>query len=159
MTQTRRVELLSVALPEISQSINKASDSLTSNIVDLEEALGRFRLGVSVEIVLNREEVESEDQDLTFVESLAYDKHKGRWGLWLVEYYEESIDSNDPNSYTMKPLKDAPRELRFQAVEKFPELLQLLAQKGREFAAEAARKSESVARIASMLKSIDLLNI
>jgi hypothetical protein len=75
MTQTRRVELLSVALPEISQSINKASDSLTSNIVDLEEALGRFRLGVSVEIVLNREEVESEDQDLTFVESLAYDKH------------------------------------------------------------------------------------
>jgi hypothetical protein len=159
MTQTKRVEILSVAFPSISRSINQASDALTENIVQLEDALSKFRLGVRAEIVLNSEQVEGSDEPMTYIESLEYSKHNGKWGLWLAEYYDESVDANDPNSYNITPLKDASRELRFQAVDKFPELLQLLAVKGKEFADEAARKSERVAQIVSMLKSIDLLNI
>jgi hypothetical protein len=159
MTQIKRVALLSEAFPSISRSINQASDSLNLNIAEFEEALNEFRLGVTVEIVLNREPVKSEDEPLTAIESLEYSKHKGRWGLWLAEYYEESVDSSDPNSYNLTPLKDAPRELRFQAVEQFPDLLQRLAEKGRAFAEEAAEKSQRVAQLTSNLKTISLLNI
>jgi hypothetical protein len=157
MTQ-KRVALLSEAFPSISRTINQASDSLNANIVEFEATLNRFRLGVTAEIVLNSGPVES-DEPMTFVESLEYSKHKGRWGLWLAEYYEETVDSGDPNSYNLTPLKDAPRELRFQAVEKFPELLQRLAERGQAFADEAVEKSQRVADLNTTLKSIELLNI
>ena len=130
MGQMKRRALLSVAFPTISRSLNEASDNLTAQILEFEEALAKFRLGVSAEIVLHRDDVES-DEPMTYVESVEYGKHKGRWALWQVSYYEESVDVNDPNSYTVVPLKDAPREFRFEAVEKFQELLQKLAEEDR----------------------------
>ncbi len=123
-----------------------------AQIVELEEAIGKYRLGVRAEVVLNRHEVKTDGPPMTLVESLEYGKNKGRWGLWFVEYYEDSVDADDPESYHAIPLKDAPREIRFQAVDKIQDLLQELAEKGREFAAEAARKSERVAQVVSMLK-------
>jgi hypothetical protein len=149
-------------LSSISRSINQASDSLTANISEFEAALSKFKLGVRASVNLTREEQERNDGALeysvTYIESLEYCKHKGKWGLYVADFFEEDVDSADPDSYTITPLKDSPRELRLKAVEHFPELLKMLAKNGKEFAAEAARKSEQVRQIAANLNNSMLLN-
>jgi hypothetical protein len=150
-------------LASISTSINRASDSLTANITEFETALSKFKLGVSASVTLTREEQERDEgviqYSVTYVESLEYRKHRGKWGLYIADFYEEDVDSSDPDSYTMTPLKDSSRDLRLKAVDKFPELLKELAKNGKEFAAEAARKSEQVRQIAASLNNSRLLNI
>lgn len=144
-------------LSSISQSINQASDSLTDNIVEFESVLNRLRLGVEANVNLLKKTEERDEgvflHTVTYRESLEYCKHRGKWGLYIADFYEEDVDSSNPDTYHLTPLKDCSREQRFMAVEKFPELLQVLAKNGKEFAEKVAQNAARVKTIAGTLKS------
>lgn len=138
-------------LARLSQDLNQASDALSQQIAQVENALNELKLGVTawVNIRSYSEPTESGDYVLTRVEAIGYGKYKGKWCLlyssWVEEFPEES------NSEV--PLRDAARADRIDAVDKLPDLVRALEKRTRELADEAKAKAAQVAQFAQELRN------
>ena len=86
----------------------------------------------------------------TVITSLGYGKIREKWGL-LVNTYPDY----DPESDNVVFLKDAPREVRALAVERIPELLELIADKAAKLNQRIAEKAQLADDIAASLKKVN----
>lgn len=151
---TNAVDAALKQLTSVSHSLNQVSDQLSKSLADVESALSAYKLGVTAWVELRREKELSEpDSDgrryeWTVVHRLGYGKHKGKWGLLVAAYCEETFEGEyDEEQF----LRDAPRETRLAAVEKLPDLLKALAKEATQVAEEAAKKAEQARQIAAGL--------
>jgi hypothetical protein len=144
-------------LASISQSLNEASDLLSTRIAEVEAALQGYNLGVEAWVEQQREAVSEPDNEgrryeLTVVTLLGYGQYQRKWGLLVVTYCEETFDGEyDEECF----LREAPRETRLAAVEKLPTLLKALAEKAAKVSKEATRKAEEARQIAAGLSRKD----
>jgi len=134
-------------LKSVSSHLNKASDSLTSTLTQINDNLNKLNLGLTVWLdgpPLSSRLIEPSaryrKQHVYSVEEreiLGYAKLKNGWGLAVKEvtsihgYFEG--DDNCPFTNDMegqaRPLLDCSRDLRTRSVELLPELFKLLKEK------------------------------
>lgn len=149
-----KVEATLKQLASISRSLNEVSDLLSKRIAEVEAALGEHKLGVEAWVELRKESQLSEPDDdggrhpLTYVEQLGYGKYKGKWGLLVAGWCEETFDGQCDQEYF---LRDAPREIRLAAVEKIPDLLEALAEKAARISQQAIKNAKEAERLAAGL--------
>jgi hypothetical protein len=140
-------------LAYVSDALNKASDSLSKNILEVEEALQRYRLGVSAWVPIQYHDVVdpspmSPVDGLTRVMTLGYGKLKGKWGLLVsVGFDDEPI-----GDHNISFLREEARDVKLKAVEKLPELLSTLLDEATNLAAEATSQESAAREIALGLK-------
>ena len=137
-------------IASLSKPLNEASDQLSKQLADIESALNSYELGIRAWLKdpLVSEEVESENAGwpiLHDVYRLGYDKYNRKWGLLVCsgieEFGEEYIGF----------LRDAPREIRLKAVDKIPELVNLLVQQLAKTTEEASKKAAQAEEIVAAL--------
>jgi hypothetical protein len=136
-------------LARLSQDLNQASDALSQQIAQVEEALNELKLGVRawVQVRSSQSFDEGSSYPTTDSEYLGYGKRHGRWGL-LYMYSVEEFPDRDSVMF----LRDAPREDRVTAVEKLAELVRALEKTTKELTEEATKKAAQVADFAAALK-------
>lgn len=122
-------------LSRLSQSLNKISDDLSKALNAIEEAINSLNLGVSAWVRLNSEVCHDHNgSGYNSVTTIGYDRTRGKWGLLYASYLEETgPDPDDPPEF----LRDAPRKVRIEAIEKLPELLEKLFESASAMTREA----------------------
>ena len=139
-------------LAYVSDSLNKASDSLSEQILEVESALQRYGLGVSAWVMISSWEVEvpvigAMDTNVTRMLCLGYGKYIGKWGLLVSE-----CDDDIPDTGNVSFLREEPRDVKLEAVGKLPDLLKELLKKATEIATETTAKADVTREIAASLK-------
>jgi hypothetical protein len=148
---TDRIDSTLKKLASVSQSLNQASDLVTSRIAEVEAALREYKLGVEAWVDIRRwyEEGQSTDGSwyrLGRTQRLAYGKKDGKWGLLTYIIPEES-DEYEEFAF----LREASRDIRLAAIDKLPDLLEALVEKAVQTAQEATKKAEKAGQIAAGL--------
>lgn len=148
---TDKIESTLKKLASVSQSLNQASDLVTSGIAQVEGALREYKLGVEAWVDIRRWYEEGQYTDggwfrLGRTQKLGYGKKDGKWGLLTYIFAEES---DEPEEFAF--LREAPRDVRLAAVDKLPELLDALVEKAVQTAQEATKKAEKAGQIAAGL--------
>jgi len=140
-------------LSAVSSSLNQASDKLSQHLAEVETSIGTYKLGVSVWIDLRKEKQWSDPgtdgrcYEWTAVDLLGYGKLKGKWGLLVASYCEETFEGDAKECF----LRDAPRDTRLAAVEKLPDLIKALTKEAAKVAEDATKKAERTRQIAAGL--------
>jgi len=121
-----------VQLSSVASDLNTVSDELGKSIAEIDSALKKLNLGISVWVDLNRWEY---DLDYSY-ESIGYAKVNGKWGIALRSG-SGNLNWPDQEAVEQWLFSDAPRTLRLSAIEKLPEMLKSLS-------GEAARTTEKI---------------
>jgi len=144
MTQTKSALL---QLASSSRLLNEVSDQLSQQLVEIENSINRFNLGVTADVILRTVDASTDTQPITAVDELRYRKHQGKWALVWVSYVNE-----DPEvTWQEKLLRESPREIRLLAVKKLPALLAELVKKTDDLAAETADMAIEAGELAAAL--------
>jgi hypothetical protein len=139
-------------LVSVSDSLNKASDFLSTRISEVESALARYKLGITAWVEIDRQDVDAGGGGYSYtrIRQLGYGKNNGKWGLLVSEFYDEDPDASWHESF----LREASRDVRLSAVDKLPDLLKRLVQKATEVANDATLKAETARQIAAGLTQL-----
>jgi hypothetical protein len=145
------VEATLSKLAYVSDSLNKSSDSLSAQILEVESALQRYCLGVSAWVMISSWDVEvpvigAMDTNVTRMSCLGYGKFCGKWGLLISECEDIPFEGN------VSFLREASRDVKLEAVGKLPDLLKALLKKATDMATEATAKAQVTREIAASLK-------
>jgi len=148
---TDKIESTLKKLASVSQSLNQASDAVTSRIAEVETALREYKLGIEAWVDIERWSEVGQFGDGTYyelrrIQRLGYGKKGGKWGLLT---YVDAEESEDREEFAF--LREAPREVRLAAVDKLPDLLEALVEKALETSQEAMKKAEKAKQIAAGL--------
>lgn len=115
-------------LSAVASELNAASDEFGKTIDQIDSALKKLNLGVTVWIRIAKRPADPPNDDM-WDESdlLGYAKIRGKWGIALQTTGE---DISNPENCTseMWLFNDAPRRLRLLAIDKIGELLDGLTQ-------------------------------
>jgi len=128
-------------LQSYSQQLNEASDTLTAELMSVEAALNKLKLGVPAWVELHTEDA---GDGYTRVYNLGYYKLKGKWGLVVGDFIEESDDG-------IVFLRETSRECRMEAAEHLTELLDKLVANAAKTAETAKARAAEAREIASTL--------
>ena len=141
----------------LSKALNAASDLLTSEIVNVESALSDLNLGLEtwIEVGRSREVAISNDSKktqypLTRVLWLGYAKHGGRWGLVVEEVFEE-LEPDEVRNVVL--LRDAKRDVRVEAADKIPALVEKIQLDAADAVREVAEKAQRLKDFAANLRT------
>ncbi len=151
---TAKLESSLNQIASLSKTLNETSDQLSKSIAEVESALNRYALGIWawIDEPLAEEEVQGHTDSAADVfhqvQRLGYGKHRGTWGLLVASGIEEFWPDNVKTTF----LREAPREIRLQAIAKFPQLLQDLAKRLAETTEEASKKALEAEGIAEALR-------
>ncbi len=146
-----KIESILKKLSSVSQSLNQASDELTSRIAEVEAALREYKLGVEVWVDIEHwtEDIRSGDGHYLPLERtrrLGYGKKDGKWGLLT---YLDAQESDDYAEFSF--LREAPRDVRLAAIDKLPDLLEALVEKAVKTSQEITKKTERARQISARL--------
>jgi hypothetical protein len=136
-------------LSSAASDLNAISDELGKSIADLDVALKKLNLGVSVWVDLRGNE-DPQDQSY-WGDDLGYAKVGGKWGIALRNVVG---NYNWPDEQKIEEwlFNDAPRELRLAAIGKIPELLDKLNEKATEMAKKIKAKLTEAQEVAAAVK-------
>jgi hypothetical protein len=125
------VNRLFATLQDLSDALNRESDSLTAEINEFESRLTQLKLGISLwyhEPVRQQVSQTDDDEQRQTATYLVFAKGKGGWGLYL----RSCLVGQDPeNFFEETRLRDAVREDRVAAVKLFPGFLEGMAEAAR----------------------------
>jgi hypothetical protein len=128
-----RVQASYLQLSAVASDLNAISDELGQSVSEIDAALKKLNLGISVWVEIHS----STDDDLDYYrESVGYAKVDGKWGIALTT---ESGNHNyvDQDKVEQWLFNDGPRKLRLDAIEKLPEVLKNLSE-------EAVRTTDKI---------------
>ncbi len=103
--------------------VDEVDDELSKRIALAEKALAKLKLGVRISVELAAKG--------NWAQFLAFDKYGNRWRLVIEEGPD---DGGEPDDWQCTPLSDTNREMRAQAFERLPELLEAGIQQIRNYA-------------------------
>jgi hypothetical protein len=113
-------------LSTVAADLNAVSDDLGKSVADIDAALKKLNIGISVWVKVRTWDGDDSRGDLSFwSEDLGFAKINGKWGISLRRV---EGDYNHPEDESVEEwlFGDAPRALRFQAIDKLPELIEKL---------------------------------
>jgi methyl-accepting chemotaxis protein len=127
-------------LATAAAELNQVSDQLTESVAELEAAITSLRLGVSCWVDI------SEAWNDRWRHQLGYEKISGKWGL-AVRIIDNSQDRID-NEWLFA---DSPRDLRVEAVDRIPKLLEGLSAQVTATKDRIAAKVEGTRQLSSAI--------
>jgi len=132
-------------LAEVASDLNTVSDSLGQMIAELDLALKRLNLGITVWVQIRGD---FDDEFDYWSEDLGYAKIGSKWGIALRA---RSGNPNEPESESVEEwlFSDAPRQLRLSAIENIPELFEKLSE-------QAVKTTEKIVK--KLLATRDLVS-
>ncbi len=128
-----RVQASYLQLSAVASDLNIVSDQLGKSIAEIDAALKKLNLGISVWVDISN--WHGEDLDY-YIQRVGYAKVDGKWGMALrtVSGNENNPEREDVEEWLFS---DAPRKLRLAAIEKLPNVL-------KELSEEAVRTTEEI---------------
>ena len=125
-TLAQRVFSSFAQLSTVAADLNAVSDDLGKSVADIDAALKKLNIGISVWVKVRTWDGDDSRGDLSFwSEDLGFAKINGKWGISLRRV---DGDYNHPDDESVEEwlFGDAPRALRLQAIDKLPELIEKL---------------------------------
>jgi superfamily II DNA/RNA helicase len=136
-------------LSEVASELNTVSDSLGNIIADLDLALKKLNLGITVWVKLRGDD-DPETYD-HWREEIGYAKIGGKWGVAL-----QTVTGNyqhPDRDYVEKWLfNDAPRQLRLSSLVYIPELLEKLSEHAANATKQIAEKLQTTHELVNAIK-------
>jgi hypothetical protein len=121
-----RVQASFLQLSAVASDLNAVSDQLGKSIAEIDDALKKLNLGVSVWVTIEG----SEEGPYYWTEDLGYSKIDGKWGIALRSLKGDYAEDQERIEAWL--FNDAPRPLRLSAITKLPELLKKLSEEAVE---------------------------
>jgi hypothetical protein len=136
----------------VAADLNAISDELGKSIQELDAALKKLNLGVSVWVLIRGGNEAPEDPAEHWSEELGYAKVGGKWGIALrtISGNYAYPERDDVEAWLFN---DAPRHLRLSAIGKIPELLDALSKEAAETSAKIMGKLAEAQEVAAAVKS------
>src|SRR5262249_22096162 len=138
-----------------SEGLNNVSDIFNGEIKVIEEALASYNLGVDAWVeacILNEEYYGKEGVPLGVQDRrimVGYQKWGGKWCLMA----SSDLPCMDyPESVQQWVLRDAPRDVRLQAIQGIPKLLEKLIEEAKKLTAEITKKTVEARMLVVSLK-------
>lgn len=132
-----RVAAYYFQLSTVAADLNAVSDALGKSITDIDHALKRLNLGISVWVEIVCGDVVGPYHSNYWSRDIGYAKVDGEWGISLRKVEGDYGAPDDREKIEQWPFNEAPRSLRLEAIERIPELLEKLA-------AEAIKTTEDI---------------
>jgi len=126
--------------------LNSISDSLSKQIEVLEGQLKQLNLGVTAWARVNHT---YDDEGGECITEIGYSRFRSRWGIALRSCY---IEPSHEEHEEMWPFTDGPRQLRIDAVDKIPELLEQLDTEAEKMISALSAKVKKVEELTSKMK-------
>ncbi len=138
------------ALSEIAISLNTASDELTKVIGELDEALKKLNIGLSVWVTFASRGIEDWEFD---DDQIGYTKIQGKWGIALRHMWG---DHRDDSYFDEGPwlFNDGPRDLRLRSTDKIPDVIEALAKEAFDTTKNVQQKTQEVRELANVITKI-----
>jgi len=138
-------------LSKVAADLNAVSDELGKSIAELDAALKKLNLGVTtwIQVQLVRDPQTADFEG----DYLGYAKVGGKWGIALRKTsgnYNYAPDE-PPEEW---PFNEGPRELRLEAIEKIPELLNKLSEAATKMAANVRDRLGEAQQVAEAIKLV-----
>lgn len=143
-----RVESSFRKLSVVASDLNLVSDGLGKPVGELDLALKKLNLGLTVWVPTKHETDENGNH---WGEDLGYDKIEGKWGIALRRC-SGNYDYPDDDQVEVWAFNDAPRALRLSAIGAIPELLETLSAEGERTAKRVRAKLVEAQEVAAILK-------
>ena len=143
----QRVESSYRQLSTVASDLNSVSDELGKSISELDSALKKLNLGISVWVEISDE---SGNGGYFWREELGYGKVGGKWGVALRTVSGHRANEDDDVESWL--FNDAPRSLRISAIGKIPELLEKLSVEASETAKQVRGKLAEAQEVAAVLR-------
>ena len=138
-------------LTSAAAELNAVSDELANPICEIDSALQKLNLGVSVWVPFDSRR--DDENEYSWECALGYGKVSREWGLAIRTVAGYDYDSPSLEEWQFA---DAPRSYRLRSIDKIPELLEKLTEAARKTTGELKRKvalAEQVATSVSQLAS------
>ncbi len=135
-----------------SKDLNDISDQLGKSIAEIDLALKKLNLGVSVWVSFHREEGEGGPNDTWYrIEDIGYAKVGANWGV-SIRKVEGDYQWPDQETEERWLFNDSPRKLRISAIDKIPELLETLSNEATKTTKAIRAKLADVEAVANVVK-------
>lgn len=136
-----------------STDLNVISDELGKSIAEIDSALKKLNLGVSVWVPFRRDEGDgTPGHSWYWSEDLGYAKAGATWGICIRRIDGDHQLPEDAETEERWLFNDAPRRLRILAIDKIPELLENLSNEAARTTKEIRAKLADVEAIANVIK-------
>lgn len=151
MASSVTAELLK-QLSVASDALNSASDQFNQQIRTIEEALASYNLGVPAWVTAFSGKEEEYDDGGTVIDKytrlvrVGYEKSGGAWSLMVAVTIPERSHLRE------WVLRDAPRDLRMQAIDGIPLLLEKLIDEANALTGQISRKTAEARTLAASIK-------
>lgn len=149
-TEAEKIQQHFQTLSSISGLLNTASDELTKAVGCLDDALKRLNIGLSVWVPF-RDRSDPESNEVYDVDEIGYAKVNGTWGIAIQHAWGDSAAdhhcSDGPWLFT-----DAPREMRIQAVDKLPEMIEEMSKVAAHTQKKIQEKTKQVRELADAIR-------
>jgi hypothetical protein len=140
-------------LSVVARDLNAASDEFGKSINEIDTALKKLNLGVSVWVEVRSKGINPTTGDFwQGADQLGYSKVSGRWGI-CVRTIGEDIQDPDHSSCEEWLFNDAPRALRLAAINKIPSLLEALLKAAAETKEKIQARLADVQAVAAVVKN------
>jgi hypothetical protein len=143
-----RVQASYLQLSAVASDLNAISDELGKSVSEIDAALKKLNLGISVWAEIRS--WTGDDLDY-YSESVGYAKVDGKWGIALTSV---SGNHNYPDQDKVEEwlFNDGPRKLRLDAIEKLPEVLKKLSEEGVKTTEKIKSKLAAAKEVAAAVK-------
>lgn len=145
-----RVQKSFLELSEVASDLNSVSDELGKCVSEIDVALKKLNLGISVWVNVNHWEDEHTGIDY-YSEQIGYGKIEGKWGL-AIRTVRGNYNWPDDEKIESWLFNDGPRKLRLASIEKIPEVLSELSKQSLEMVKNIRGRLNEVKDVAGAVK-------
>jgi hypothetical protein len=143
-------------LSSVATSLNSASDELTKVVGVLDEALKKLNIGLTVWVTF-AEWSDEHDVGITQLsrytcDQIGYCKVNGKWGIALQSVSGDDAGQDEPEGPWL--FNDAPRDMRLQAVDKIPEVIEKLGSEASSLVTRVQEKTKQVRELATAIEQV-----
>jgi prefoldin subunit 5 len=146
----QRVQSSYQRLTSVASNLNAVSDELGRAISALDESLKKLNLGITCWHKFDGNEHES---GTFWAKHIGYSKVGNKWGIGLSKTSGHQEAPPEYNTDEEWLFNDAPRELRLEAVEHIPAMIETLIKAGEEAVEKVRVKTAEAQQLAEVLAS------
>jgi hypothetical protein len=143
----QRVQTSFLQLSAVASDLNTVSDELGKCVNEIDAALKKLNLGVSVWVAVTGED----NGPFYWSEDIGYAKIDGKWGIALRTVSGCHPDDEERSEAWL--FNDGPRALRLSAIAKLPEMLKKLSEEAAETTKRVKNKLVEAQAVAAAVRN------